>query len=82
MLTQDLETQIFIDYDIKEDFDWFTSGQVETDSYKGKYIAIWRKQIVGDGATALEAERIARAHYGKDCRPAVVYVPENNDSIL
>lgn len=82
MLSHDLETPIFIDYDIKEDYEWFTSGQVEIDSYKGKYIAIWRKQIVGDGETAVEAERIARAHYGNECRPAIVYISENEDSIL
>lgn len=69
-------------YDVKEDFDWFASGQVNTDSYKGQYIAIWRKMIVGNGSTAIEAERIAKFHYGEDCRPAIVYVAEDEEAIL
>lgn len=67
------------EYDIQEDFDWFTSGQVETDSFKGQHIAIWKKQIIGSGETPLEAERIAKAYYGNDCRPAVVYIPKDEE---
>ena len=71
---------LFKPYDTKEDFDWFTSGQVETESFKGLYIAIWKKQIVGSGETPLEAERIAKAYHGDDCRPAVVYI-SNDDEV-
>jgi Family of unknown function (DUF5678) len=60
-------------YSIKEDFDWFTSGHLDTDSFKGQYIAIWKKQIVGTGKTPLEAETLAKAYYGDDCRPTVIY---------
>jgi Family of unknown function (DUF5678) len=66
-------------YDTKEDFDCFTSGQLETDSFKGQHIAIWKKQVVGSGETPLEAERIAKAYYGDDCRPAVVYIPKDEE---
>lgn len=66
-------------YDTREDFDWFTSGQVETHSFKGQHIAIWKKQIVGSGETPLEAERIAKAYHGYDCRPAIVYIPKDDE---
>ena len=69
-------------YDTKEDFDWYVSGQVNTDSFRGKYIAIWRKQIIGEGETATEVERIAKAYYGDECRPAIIYIPEDSDAIL
>ena len=87
MLGMLAETKILLpviseQHDIDEDFNWFASGQVEIESYRGKYIAIWRKQIVGSGDTAVEAERIARAYFGKDCRPAIVYVPEDDDAML
>lgn len=64
---------------INEDYDWFVSGELNTDSYKGQHIAIWKKQIVGSGETPLEAERIAKAYYGRDCKPAVVYIPKDEE---
>ncbi len=70
-----------LQYDPAQDFKWFASGEVDTSSYKGQYIAIWMKRIVGSGATAVEAERVAKAHY-EDSRPAVVYIPEDEDAIL
>ena len=83
MLAQEIKTPpVITTYDTKEDFDWYTSGQVDTKSFIGKYIAIWRKQIVGQAETALEVERIAKAYYGPDCRPAIIYVPKNEDAIL
>jgi len=69
-------------YDSAEDFKWFTSGKVDTRSFKGKYIAIWKKQIVGSGKTAIEVERLAKAYYGSKCKPAIVYIPEDENSIL
>lgn len=69
-------------YDPVEDFKWFTSGDVDTRSFKGQYIAIWKKQIVGSGKTALEVERLAKAYYGSKCKPAIVYIPEDENSIL
>jgi hypothetical protein len=82
--TQRLVPVILEPYDIKQDFDWFASGQVETDSFKGQHIAIWRKQVVGSGETAVEAERIAKAYYGNECSPAIVYIPKDEevDTIL
>jgi hypothetical protein len=66
-------------YDTREDFDWFVSGKLDTDSFKGQHIAIWRRQIVGSGDTSVEAERIAKAYRGDDCRPAIVYVPRDEE---
>jgi hypothetical protein len=76
-----VKTPVITNYDIKEDFEWFASGQLNVKDYKGKYIAVWRKQIVGSGATAVEAERIAQYNF-PDCRPAIVYVPEDENAIL
>lgn len=67
---------------INEDYEWYASGQLDTSSFKGQYIAIWRKQVVGSGETPLEAERLAKARFGEECTPALVYVPEDSDSIL
>jgi hypothetical protein len=68
--------------DIEEDFRWFTSGELDTRDYKGQFIAVWRKQIVGYGESPSEAELMARANFGQNCRPATVYIPENEDVIL
>jgi Family of unknown function (DUF5678) len=73
---------VITNYDIEEDFEWYCSGQLNTNSFKGKYIAIWRKQIVGSGETATETERLAKAYFGENCRPAIVYVPEDDSAIL
>ncbi len=70
------------EYDPEEDFKWFTSGEVDTISFKGKYIAIWKKQIVGSGESAVEVERLAKAYCGENCTPAIVYIPEKEDAIL
>ncbi len=69
-------------YDPIEDFKWYTSGNVDTSSFKGKYIAIWKKQIVGSGNTAIEVERLAKAYCGSQCKPAIIYIPEDETSIL
>jgi hypothetical protein len=69
-------------HDINEDFRWFTSGEVDTHDYKGQFIAISRKQIVGYGESPLEAELMAKAIFGENCRPATAYIPENEDVIL
>jgi hypothetical protein len=69
-------------YDISEDFKWFTSGELDTSSFKGRYIAIWKKQVVASGNDALEVENIAKAYYGEGCRPAIVYISEDDNSIL
>jgi hypothetical protein len=68
------------EYDPREDFNWYASGQVETTSFKGQHIAIWKKQIVGSGDTRLEAERIAKYYCGDDCRPVVVYILNDEES--
>jgi len=69
-------------YDPIEDFKWYTSGNVDTSSFKGKYVAIWKKQIVGSGDTAMEVERLAKAYCGSTCKPAIIYIPEDETSIL
>ena len=69
-------------HDPIEDFKWFTSGKVDTRSFKGKYIAIWKKQIVGSGNTAIEVERLAKSNCGPQCKPAIIYIPEDETSIL
>jgi hypothetical protein len=69
-------------YDINEDFAWYTSGEANTDPFKGQYIAIWKKKIVANAKTAIEVERIAKSLCGENSRPAIVYVPEDKDAIL
>ncbi len=69
-------------YDPKEDYNWFISGEVDVSSYRGKYIAIWKKQIVANGDTAIEVERLAKFYHGENSKPAIVYVPKKEDTIL
>jgi hypothetical protein len=69
-------------HDPREDYNWFVSGQVDVSSYRGKYIAIWKKQIVANGDTAVEVERVARYYHGENCKPAIVFVPNKEDVIL
>lgn len=78
----ELSKYVINSYNIREDFDWFASGQVETKDFRGKFIAIWRKQVVASGDTAVEAERVAMAYFGEDIRPAVVYIPKDPLAIL
>lgn len=70
------------EYNPAEDFKWFTSGEVDTSSFKGQYIAIWKKQIVGHAESAVEVERLAKAYCGENCTPAIVYIPEKEDVIF
>ena len=69
-------------YDIREDFKWFTSGELDTSSFKGKYIAIWKRQVVASGDDATEVENVAKGYCGQDSRPAIVFIPETEEAIL
>ncbi len=71
-----------MEYDAKADFDWFASGELDTSAFKGKYIAIWKKEVVGSGDSAIEAERLAKANRGQDCNPLSIFVPVEDDAIL
>jgi hypothetical protein len=70
------------EYDIKEDFNWFTSGKAETQQYKGQYIAIWKKKIVANGSSAVEVKKLATQFYGESIRCAIVYVPDDENEFL
>jgi len=73
-----------INYNVKEDFEWYTSGEAndEIEQYKGQYIAIWKKTIVANASSATEVKKIAKIICGENVRPAIVYVPEDVESIL
>jgi len=68
------------EYNPKEDFEWFTSAQIDTTNFEGQYVAIWKKRIAGNGATPLEAERVAKFHYGEQSRPTIVFVSPDDVS--
>lgn len=69
-------------YDPVEDFEWFNSGKLDVSSFRGKYIAIWKKEVVASGNDATEVENITKALKGEECRPAIVFIPENEAAIL
>lgn len=73
-----------VNYNVRKDFEWYTSGEANTEieKYKGQYIAIWNKTIVANASSATEVKKIAKTICGEDIRPAIVYVPEDEDSIL
>src|SRR5208337_5300003 len=64
-----------------DDFDWFVSSDLDLSSYRGKYIAVCDKQIIGVGETSLEAEQMAKAK-NPTGKPALTYIPESEDFIL
>ena len=67
---------------VNEDYEWFIS-ELDTSSFKGKYIAIWNRMVVGVGENAVEVERLAKHYHGSDCSPLITYIPtdEQNDCV-
>lgn len=63
------------------DFEWFTSAELDLKSYRGRYIAVFDKQIVGWGKTSKEAYDMAKGLY-PNTEPALTYVPEEEDSFF
>ena len=68
-------------YDPADDFRWFASGSLDTSSFKGQYIGIWKKQVVASGTDAMEVENIVKGRYGDEARPAVVYIPKDEEEV-
>ncbi|MGI0080027.1 MAG: hypothetical protein ACRECH_10425 [Nitrososphaerales archaeon] len=71
-----LATIVGPQYDPKEDLKWFASGQLEIQSFIRQYVAIWRKQVIGSGATRTEAENLAK-FYEPNSTPTIVLVPKD-----
>jgi hypothetical protein len=66
---------------IESDLDWFASGEADTERFKGMYIAIRNKEILGWGASSQEAYKMAKSKR-PELDPAVTYVPETEDSLF
>jgi len=66
---------------MSEEFEWYVGSPEELERYKGKYVAIVSKEVVGSGKTADEAYREALKKY-PDSRPLLVFIPEDEAMIL
>ena len=64
---------------VADDFDWFVSSDLS--DYRGKYIAVYDKQIIGVGETSLEAEQKAKIA-NPAAKPALTYIPETEDVVF
>ena len=65
----------------QSDFDWFISSNLDLDNYRGKYIAVYDKQIIGWGDTSSEALNMAKAT-NPESQPALTFIPESEDVIF
>jgi len=82
----DLNQRIVIFYappkkELEDNFDWFVSSEIDLSDFRGKYIAVYGKQIISSGTTAIEAYNKAKA-LNPESEPALTYIPESEDEIL
>ena len=62
------------------DFEWFTSGDLDTSAYKGLTIAVFGKKVIGYGRTSVDAYKMAKKN-NPTAEPAITFIPETEDSI-
>jgi len=66
---------------VQGDLEWFASASNELDSFRGKYVAIHDKRIVGWGKTSVDAANMAKRT--RDGEKAIIaYVPGSEASAL
>jgi hypothetical protein len=65
----------------EDDFNWFFSEDLDLSSYRGKYVAVYGKRIIGWGETSVEAYNMAKA-FNSQSEPAITYIAESEDVIL
>ncbi len=56
------------------------NGPELEDRYPGKYVAIWKKEIVAEGRTVAEIYRITDEKNIK--KPLVTYIPKSGEEAL
>lgn len=57
-----------------EDAEWLATIPDELGKYQGKYIAVWKKNIIGVGKDSVEAAKDAKKKY-PEVEPLIMYVP-------
>jgi hypothetical protein len=68
--------------DAEEDVDSISRlDPEETAKYAGKYIAIWKKEIIGSGKTGSEARREAKKKI-PDSNPTIAAVPPFDSAFI
>lgn len=65
----------------EDDFNWFISEDLDLNGYRGKYVAVYGKQIIGWGETSVEAYNMAKG-FNRQSEPSITYIPESEDVIL
>ncbi len=66
---------------IENDLDWFASAQTELERFRGQYVAIRNREILGWGVTSIDAYRMAKKKK-PEAEPAIAFVPESEDSVF
>ena len=64
-----------------DDFNWFVSSNLDLSSYRGKYLAIYDKKIIGSSDTSREALNMAKS-VNPQSEPALTFIPESEDVIF
>jgi|SRR6266487_2964558 len=64
-----------------DDLEWFASVSDTLDEFRGQYVAIHDKKIIGSGKTTLDA--LNRAKVAKpEAKPLIAYIPKSARSAL
>jgi len=59
----------------KEDSQWMSEHAQElVDRYTGKWIAVYKGEVVAVGGDAQEVVRLAKERRGRDCTPVIEFV--------
>jgi hypothetical protein len=66
---------------VDEDFIWFVGSPKELEEYKGKHVAIWKREVIGFGDSAKEAYDKAKRKYPVS-NPTLTFIPEEEELIL
>jgi hypothetical protein len=77
----DLERRHEVQQGGSSDFEWFASGNADSSKFKGRYVAVYNKQVIGWGETSKEAYDMAKKAE-PHAEPALAYIPENEDSVF
>jgi len=63
------------------DLEWFASEAYNMSQYRGQYIAIWNRAVIGSGKSASEAYDAAKRR-NREAEPAITYIPEHESALF
>ncbi len=63
------------------DLEWFASEESALQRFRGKYVAIRERKVIGWGSTPIEAYRMAK-HANPNAEPAITFIPETENTLF